>query len=126
MRRLLALCALLASPVQAQQAWVTPAVIPALPPGEDEHLLRMVAHAQVALGYCPEIVETAGPWLLLQGAEDAMIDRLELDDHRRQALYAQVIAASDKPGFCAREVPRLASMIDMLVFWGGSPDLIRD
>ena len=126
MRIVLALCALLAGPVLAQEAWVTPPAIPALPEGEDGHLLRMLAHARVAQGNCPGITETAGPWLLLAGAEDALVDRMSLDGRAVDAVYAPVVAALAKPGFCAREVPRIAPLIDMLVFWGGSPNLIRD
>ena len=126
MTRIIALCALLAGPAQAQEAWVTPPAIPALPEGEDGHLLWMLAHARVAQGNCPGIIETAGPWLLLAGAEDDLVDRMALDGRAVDAVYAQVVSALDKPGFCAREVPRIAPLIDMLVFWGGSPDLIRD
>ncbi len=126
MRLAFAFFAVLAGPAQAQEAWVTPATIPALPAGEDGHLLRMLAHARVAQGNCPGIIETAGPWLLLSGTEDALVDRMALDGRAVDAIYARVVAALAKPDFCDRELPRIAPLIDMLVFWGGSPSLIRD
>lgn len=126
MIRAAALLALLATPAPAQEAWITPATIPALPGGEDAHLLRVLAHAQVAQANCPGPVVTAGPWLLLRAAEDSLVERMRLDASAVEAVHAAVVAALAKPGFCAREVPRLAPVLDMLVFWGGSPRLIRD
>lgn len=120
------LLALLAFPAGAQEAVVTPPAIPALPEGEADHLLRMIAHARVAQGNCPGQTQTAAPFLLLAGAEDALVARMALDGAALDRVYAPVIAALAKPGFCAAEVPRIAPLLDMLVFWGGSLSLIRD
>ena len=126
MTRALTLWLLLALPAGAQEAVIVPPVIPPLPAGEDAHLLRMLVHARVALANCPGPASTAAPALLLAGAEDALVRQMGPQTPPLDAVYSPVLAALAKPGFCAAELPRVAPVLDMLVFWGGSLALIRD
>ncbi len=126
MRLILALCAGLAlSPAGAQEAVVTLPTLPALAPGEAGHLLRVLVHASVAAANCPGAAETAAPHLLLNGTLDALVDRLAMDGAALERVLAPVLAAVDKPGFCATEAARIGPVLTMLVFWGGSLTLIR-
>ncbi|MCW1931322.1 hypothetical protein [Pararhodobacter zhoushanensis] len=115
----------LAPVARAQEATIRPAVIPALPAGEAEHLLRMLVQAQVAASNCPGPYDTAAPFLLMSAAMEAVMDQIGLDDQGLEQIYAPVRAAVDKPAFCTTETARIGYVLDMLVFWGGALTLIR-
>jgi hypothetical protein len=121
----LGLLFVMALPAGAQEAGVTLPAIPPLPPGEARHLLDLLVMANVVAWNCPGIAETAAPRLLLAGSRDLVVQTLEMDDPALDRVYAPMLAAVDKPGFCAAQAPRLGVILDMLVFWGGSLRLER-